>query len=453
MIFIGIDVGTTSIGVAILDLEKRKIVEIVNKENNSWIQSNNEWERIQDTKIVLKNISSILEGFFKKYKDIGGICVTGQMHGIIYLDREGNALSPLYTWQDNRGRLDYKNKKTYAEELSDLTNCRMFTGYGLVTHFYNFKNNLVPEGIAYISTIADYISMKLCGLKKPSIDFTNAESIGCFDLNKYMFQYDSLEKAGIESGILPEVYSSRVKIGLYKDSIPVINSIADNQASILGSSGNIEETVNINIGTGGQISVYSDKYVSHKEIEIRPFFDKGYIFVGASLCSGRAYHLLESFFKNTFKIFDISYEEKIYDKMNSIDPSFLNSSNRLIIDTRFEGTRNNSNLRGSIKNIGTTNFTPQNMISGFLYGIAEEQLSFYKIINKYIGQKPKQIIATGNGIRKNNLLRLIFENVFNLPIKITTYNEEAAVGAAINAAIGTNNLDSYFNNAELISYI
>ncbi len=101
MVFIGIDVGTTSIGGAVLDLEKRNIIEIKNVESNAWLQASNSWERIQDPDIVFKKVSEILDYFIKKYKDIMGICITGQMHGIIYLNNKGIPLTPLFTWQDN----------------------------------------------------------------------------------------------------------------------------------------------------------------------------------------------------------------------------------------------------------------------------------------------------------------------------------------------------------------
>ena len=29
------------------------------------------------------------------------------MHGILYVDADGNAVSPLYTWQDARGSLPH----------------------------------------------------------------------------------------------------------------------------------------------------------------------------------------------------------------------------------------------------------------------------------------------------------------------------------------------------------
>lgn len=101
--------------------------------------------------------------FQSQYKDIKGIGITGQMHGIVYTDIQGNAVSPLYTWQDGRGNLNYRENQSYAAYLSDITGCPVATGYGLVTHFYNVQNRLVPTNATKLCTIMDYAVMKLSG--------------------------------------------------------------------------------------------------------------------------------------------------------------------------------------------------------------------------------------------------------------------------------------------------
>lgn len=75
-----------------------------------------------------------------QYPDIKGIGLSGQMHGILYVDAEGLAVSPLYTWQDMRGSLLYKDGISYAAYLSGQTGFPLSTGFGLVTHYYNKVN-------------------------------------------------------------------------------------------------------------------------------------------------------------------------------------------------------------------------------------------------------------------------------------------------------------------------
>ena len=55
------------------------------------------------------------------------------------------------------------------------------------------------------------------------------------------------------------------------------------------------------MGTGGQISVLSGQYFSGDGIEARPFLNGKYLLAGASLCGGKAYALLEQFFRKIVK--------------------------------------------------------------------------------------------------------------------------------------------------------
>lgn len=88
-------------------------------------------------------------------------------------------------------------------------------------------------------------------------------------------------------------------LGQYK-GIPVTVALGDNQASFLGSVGFQENTVLLNMGTGGQISVLSDQLFEGNGIEARPFTKGKYLLVGASLCGGRAYAVLEKFFRSFY---------------------------------------------------------------------------------------------------------------------------------------------------------
>ena len=99
---------------------------------------------------------------------------------------------------------------------------------------------------------------------------------------------------------LPEICEDMEVLGMYKD-IPVTVAIGDNQASFLGAAGSENNTLLVNMGTGGQISVLTDQYFETEGIEARPFLGGKYLLVGASLCGGKAYALLENFFRSFMK--------------------------------------------------------------------------------------------------------------------------------------------------------
>lgn len=96
--------------------------------------------------------------------------------------------------------------------------------------------------------------------------------------------------------MLPEVTEKFQILGTYQ-GIPVCTAAGDNQSSFLGSVRNARESILVNMGTGGQVSVCSDQYFSAEDIEARPFINGSYLLVGSSLCGGRAYALLAQFFE------------------------------------------------------------------------------------------------------------------------------------------------------------
>ena len=179
--FVGIDIGTSTISGIIFDPENRNL-RSVTKKNTSRLESENYWEELQDPQIILTIVQEILDEFLAQYDEIRGIGITGQMHGILYVDKDGNSIGSLYTWQDRRGDEIYQDTLSYANYLTSSTGYALATGYGLVTHFYNLKNNLIPVGSHKICTIMDYVVMKLAKNKVPVIDHSNAASLGLYDL-------------------------------------------------------------------------------------------------------------------------------------------------------------------------------------------------------------------------------------------------------------------------------
>ena len=369
--------------------------------------------------------------FQSQYKEIKGIGITGQMHGIVYTDIQGNAVSPLYTWQDGRGNLNYRENQSYAAYLSDITGCPVATGYGLVTHFYNVQNGLVPTNATKLCTIMDYAVMKLSGKKIPQIDPTNAASLGFFDKKELVFDMKAIQKAGIDITMVPEVAPSASLTG-YFHKIPVYTAIGDNQASFLGSVRDIEHSIHITVGTSSQMSIYTDHYMEIDSLDTRPLPGGGYLLVGAALCGGYSFALLRKFFNNTLSLFtgkELSQND-LYTIMTSISYQ-KDSKNDLVIDTLFDGTRSNPYERGKITNISTSNFTPENLIIGFVKGISQGLYNYFQLLPESLKKNKTILVGSGNGIKKNSLLYEALEDRFNRPMQLSTIQEEAAFGACL----------------------
>ncbi|WP_246042134.1 sedoheptulokinase [Cohnella pontilimi] len=444
---IGLDIGTTSICGVLMDASSKQIVQAITKENRAALRSSHAWEFVQDPARIMDAILEIVSELSHSRAEIGGIGVTGQMHGILYVDQEGRAVSPLYTWQDQRGDLPYPGESAaYAEHLSRLTGYPLSTGYGMVTHVYNLMNGLVPKEAAALCTIADYAAMRLANRPSPLIDSTNAAALGLFDLKALKFDQAALAACRIDPAMIPEVAMSGSVIGHTADGVPVSCALGDNQASFLGSVQDVRSTLLLNIGTGAQLSAYIDEYVSVDGLDTRPFPGGGYLLVGASLSGGKSYSLLERFFREVCSMF-VGYDgAELYEIMNRVAEEQADKEGAAVrVNTQFFGTRQNPLQRGSIADIGPDNFTVRNLVHGFLDGMIDELHRFYEAFPAPIRDRIRTLVASGNGIRRNPALRRKLEQVFGYSPTIPASREEASRGAALCAAVGFGKSADFFH--------
>ena len=424
---IGLDIGTTSISAVAAEVSSGALLRSVTVPNDGILPSPDGVSRLQDPVRIVETALGLKESLAAEFSPVAAIGVTGQMHGILYLDRAGRAVSPLYTWQDGRGNLPY-GKSTYAAHLSTRSCYPLASGFGLVTHFINREQGLVPSEAVTFCTIQDYIALLLARRKTPLLHASDAASFGCFDLEAHTFDRFAMEKLGFDNAFLPAVTAETAIIG-QDGSIPVAAAIGDNQASVLGS---LRENADIlvNIGTGSQVSAVVSAPVPFPAGAVRPYVDGKFLLAGSPLCGGRAYALLHRFFARCAELFGGDGRD-IYTVMNDMAAE-QPEDHSLTVDTRFCGTRNDPALRGALSEISEDNFTPEQLTRGVLWGMTAELRGLY-------GEMPllspaTGLVGSGNAVRKNQVLRRYLEEQFNLPLKLPVHREEAAFGAAVFAA-------------------
>lgn len=427
---IGLDIGTTTICGVLLDAETGEQLARNTLANDTALYTPNSWEKLQDPEKIEECCLNILSQLTAEYGDIAAIGVTGQMHGIVYLNSKGQPVSPLITWQDGRGNQIAANGSTYVENVSTLTGKALATGYGAVTHYVNTQNHQISEEAATFCTIADYIALRLAGLSKPVLHCSMAASLGLFDLEKNIFDQKLIEKAGMDFGYFPEIQQEEKSIGLWQGKIPVSAAFGDNQASFMGAVPQ-DGKVLVNVGTGSQISVLAEEIRSFEQLECRPYRNGQYLYVGSSLCGGYAYALLKRFFESVLQMCNIQWDGDLYGFMNQAAENALQiySASGMYADVRFNGSRANPDIRGKIENISADNFGAQGLTLAVLQGICKELYDYYRETG--ISSDVPYITASGNGIRRNKLLQQLFRQQFGKEIRISQCEEEAACGSAL----------------------
>lgn len=426
---LGLDIGTTTVSAVVVC--DGVVASALTLKNGSFLDTGKSWEKVQDPAYICATALSAVDSLLQEHPDVQRIGITGQMHGIVYLDKDGKPVSPLYTWQDGRGDLPHPEGGTWVEHLSRETGYPLATGFGMVTHYVNQHMGLVPEAATVFCTIHDYIAMVLAGATTPVTESSDAASFGLFDVEHLCFDMEAVKKAGMDVSMVPQL-AVQGSIGAYR-GIPVYAAIGDNQASFLGATEGCLQAMLVNVGTGSQFSVYTPKYMTCPGLETRPF-PGGYLLVGSSLCGGRAYALLENFLRQTVQAVTGQEPESCYEALAKLLESQERPADMPRVTPLFQGTRQDPSLRGSIQGLSTENFTPRHFAWAMLEGMAGE---LHEMYCSYLaaGGEPVALIGSGNGMRKNIHLQQCFARLFGQNVTMSGCTEEAATGAARFAAM------------------
>lgn len=438
-LILGIDIGTTKAAAVIINTD-RQLLGSARIQHDANIPGHPGFAE-QDISVLFDAVRTVVCQLPEKLRtSVKAVGVTGQMHGIALTDENTTPITPLINWQD--GRCD----KDFLKKLNAATGYQLKTGFGCATLAWLNQNVKLPSNTTGCATIHDLLVAKLCELKKPVTDPTDAASWGLFDLHRLQWDTDAVKSAGISCNILPKVLPCSWLAGKttktqaeyfgIPSAIPVAVAIGDDQASLLATITEPEKQLALTLGTGGQVSAIlppaarSAEFPPDASYEYRPYPGKRFTIVAASLCGGSAWAWLVDNIQNWFAELNqpCPPKEQIYNRLNELG---LKTKTKLTIKPNFIGERYAPELRGSIAGIDMENFDLSNIATALAKGIVE---NLKQMLPQQALFGRAEIVGSGNALGRNQLLQSMVEEVFNLPLKVHPGREETAVGAAINAA-------------------
>jgi len=445
MNLIGLDIGTTTMGGVLYSPDEGKTLKTLVRENKFLASAPGEY--LQDPRAILGTVRGITDELIDASPDrIGGISLSAQMHGILYVDREGEPVSPYYTWQNRRG-LAREGDETLAQETSRRLGYPVHTGYGIVTHRSLSRGGEIPGGAVKFCNIGDYVCMALAGGRAPVTDITLGASLGIADIRSGTLSESlvNLELSDLE--FIPEIVPSTRKLGTYR-GIPVIQPIGDNQASFMGSVKERDKSLLLNYGTAGQISFYKEEFASYPHFETRPLGNEGFLYAAFSLCGGKSYAILGDFFTSVARLFSPEVTASPFKIMDSLDLDF--SADGMACLPLFLGERGREGEYAFFRNITDRNFTPENMVKALVQGMAVELHRYYGALPPEVTGKFTTLVGAGNGIRRNPHLITAVERLYGKPLSLLDLTEESCLGAAINGGKGAGLFRDYREGASRI---
>lgn len=145
---------------------------------------------------------------------VEGICVSGQMMGLVLLDASGAPVRPAMIWSDQRASAEAAALAAAfgAERAYRITGNRLAAPYTLPKLMWvRAHEPLAYQRAAAVCVAKDYINLRLTG--RLATDRSDASHTGAYDLASGDWSPDLLSAAGVEAALWPEVVESTTVLG------------------------------------------------------------------------------------------------------------------------------------------------------------------------------------------------------------------------------------------------
>ncbi len=451
MYLLGIDVGTSSIKVSIVDAATRKAVASARHPEEEtpilsrqpgWAEQSPEtwWENVQ--KAILKAHSS---GAY----DPGSIAAIGiayQMHGLVLVDKEQQVLRDSIIWCDSRA-VPY-GEKAFASIGEEKCLTRLLNSPGNFTASkLAWVKDREPELYAKIHRIllpGDFIAMKLTGETTTSI---SALSEGIFwDFAEDRLSDDVFDYFGFDKGIIPSVqpvFSSHGGLTAtvsdllsLKKGIPVTYKAGDQPNNALALNVLQPGEVAATAGTSGVIYGVSDKLTSDPGSRVNSFAHVNYTGkqkrIGVLLCINGT-GILNRWIRDLSGAGGMKAD---YGALNREAASIPPGSDGLSVLPFGNGAERIFYNR--IPGAQVSNIDLNKHGAAHLYRAGQEGIAFafrYGLdIMRENGMNPSVIRAGHANMFLSPVFSGAFVNVTNIPVEL--YDCDGSVGAALGAGIG-----------------
>jgi len=208
MHFLGIDVSTTATKALLID-EQGAVVAVAATQYSFetphplWSEQHPDlwWDGTQ------KSIRSVIQKSGVDPAQIGGIGLTGQMHGLVLLDGSGRVLRPAILWNDQRtqSQCDEIHHRVGREKFISITGNVALTGFTAPKILWVSENE--PEIYAnarHVLLPKDYVRYRLTG--EYAMDKADGAGTVLFDLKKRNWSGEVLSALGIPMEWMPPTF-------------------------------------------------------------------------------------------------------------------------------------------------------------------------------------------------------------------------------------------------------
>jgi xylulokinase len=285
MAWIGIDIGTTFLKGAVLDLDAMAVRRFQRLPAPPFLPDLPPGHREIDPLQVLASVEELLSLLGGERCD--GLVLCGQMHGLVLLDSAGRPLSNAISWTDQRaagvcfdeiaGSITEKERIELGSEFRP--------GLPVSVLYWLKARGALPQG-AIPCSLPDFVAARLCAAR-PCTESTNAAASGAFHLGTRGWHQGVLGKLGLERLCWPAIHRTGERIG-YWNGAPCHTPVGDQQCALAGALLEAGE-LSVNISTGSQVAMLAEAGSWRSAAcQVRPYVDASELKTVTHIPGGRA---------------------------------------------------------------------------------------------------------------------------------------------------------------------
>lgn len=439
-LFIGIDSGTQSTkGVVLSEREKKVIAQA---SCSYGLIENEKGGREQDPRVWIEACINVLKELLADGKitprNVQGIGVSGQQHGMVPLDSMGSVLRPAKLWCDTEtvSQCAALTRRIGGEAaVVELIGNQFSAGFTASKVLWLKENE--PEIYEKLDTILlphDYINYWLTG--NLCTEYGDASGTAYFDVVRRTWSKEILRAIDPDRDLqtcLPRIIDPAEPSGTLRSELAdefglpgtvlISSGGGDNMMAAIGTGNVIPGVVTTSLGTSGTIYAYSEKPVIDPSAELAAFCSSsgGWLPLVCTMNVTVATELVRS-------LLNVSLEE-----MNQHVEQVAEGSGGLLLLPYFNGERTPA-LPGATATLGgmtSLNMKPGNIARAAMEG-ATFGLRYGLEIIKQNGIIPDEIRLVGGGA-KSKVWRQLVADIFNCSVVSIDSEEAGATGAALQA--------------------
>jgi xylulokinase len=359
-------------------------------------------------------------------REVAGIGLSGQMHGLVALDAGERVLRPAILWNDQRTAEQCREieERIGLEHLIAATGNRALTGFTapkllwLRTH-----EPEVYERIAHVLLPKDYVRLRLCGER--AIDVADASGTLLFDVAARGWSDDVCRALEIDTAWLPRALESPEVSGETAAGLPVAAGAGDQAAGALGVG--VVETgapLSVVLGTSGVVFAPLPAFAADPQARVHAFchaVPETWHAMGVMLSAAGSLAWLR----------DAVAPGTGYGELVAEAEGWAPGVEGLTFLPYLAGERTphaDPDARGAFTGLGLRHDRGA-LVRAVLEGVAYGLRDSLDLIAE-LGPLPDRGRVSGGGARSGEWLRIV-ASVLELPLERTAADEGAAFGAAL----------------------